>query len=387
MPEAALDAYQIYRHLRHNTPVSREADGPWQIACYDDVRTVLRDQKTFSSDVAQRGPNDPRTPSMLFSDPPLHSRLRKLVSRAFSPNRIATQREPITQRCEQLMVAMSKHKQVDLITALAAPLPVTVIAAMLGVEDGNMQQFKYWSDAIFGNIGDILFAQPTPEVEKASAEMNAYFTAKIEELRKHPQDHLLGNLIETETEDGKLSNEELLSFCALLLIAGNETTTGLILGSVQVFHNLPETFQQLKENPDLVPTFIEETLRFYSPFSMTVRRATCDVELRGQHIGAGELVLPLMASANRDENIFVDPDKFIIDRAANPHLGFGSGIHNCLGAALARLEGEIAVRGLIKYFDSVSIETYDPVTLSQFGGPEHLRVNLTCGRENAIGIS
>ena len=377
MPEAVLDAYQIYRHLRHNTPVSREVDGPWQIACYNDVRTVLRDQKTFSSDVAQRAPDDTRAPSMLFSDPPIHSRLRKLVSRAFSPNRIATQREPIAERCEQLMTKMSKHQQVDLITALAAPLPVTVIAAMLGVEDGNMEKFKYWSDAIFGNIGDILFAQPTPEVEKASAEMNAYFTAKIEELRQHPQDHLLGNLIETETDDGKLSNEELLSFCALLLIAGNETTTGLILGSVRVFHEIPETFQQLKENPDLVPTFIEETLRFYSPFSMTVRRATCDVELGGQHISAGELVLPLMASANRDETIFADPDKFIIDRATNPHLGFGSGIHNCLGAALARLEGEIAVRGLIEHFDSVSIETYEPATLSQFGGPEHLLVNLT----------
>jgi cytochrome P450 len=380
MPEAALDAYQIYRHLRHNTPVSREVDGPWQVACYDDVRTVLRDKKTFSSDVAQRAPDDTRAPSMLFSDPPIHSRLRKLVSRAFSPNRIATQREPISQRCEQLMTEMAKHQQVDLITALAAPLPVTVIAAMLGVEDGDMKKFKYWSDAIFGNIGDILFAQPTPEVEKASAEMNAYFTAKIEEIRKHPQDHLLGHLIETETEDGKLSNEELLSFCALLLIAGNETTTGLILGSVRVFHEIPETFQQLKDNPDLIPTFIEETLRFYSPFSMTVRRATCDVELRGQHISAGELVLPLMASANRDEDIFPDPDKFIIDRITNPHLGFGSGIHNCLGAALARLEGEIAVRGLIKHFDSVSIETYDPVTLSQFGGPEHLLVNLTRAR-------
>ncbi len=384
MSEAAIDAYQMYRHLRHSNPVSKEPDGPWQVACYEDVRTVLRDQKAFSSDVAQRAPDDKRAPSMLFSDPPVHSRLRKLVSRAFSPNRIATQREPIAQRCEQLMTEMAKHDQIDLISALAAPLPVTVIAAMLGVEDGNMNKFKYWSDAIFGNIGDILFAQPTPEVEEASAEMNAYFTQKIEELRKHPQDHLLGNLIETETEDGKLSNEELLSFCALLLIAGNETTTGLILGSVRVFHEMPETFDQLKANPDLIPTFIEETLRFYSPFSMTVRRATCDVELGGQLIKAGELVLPLMASANRDETIFTNPDEFIIDRSPNPHLGFGSGIHNCLGAALARLEGEIAVRGFIKHFDSISIETHDPVTLSQFGGPDSLLINLNRANSQEI---
>lgn len=375
--EEVVDAYQTYRNLRTHAPISREADGPWQVALYEDVKAVLRDHKTFSSDVAVKTPGETRAPSMLFSDPPVHSRLRKLVSRAFAPNRIASQREPIALRCEQLMSEMAKHQQVDLISALAAPLPVTVIAAMLGVEDGDMVTFKYWSDAIFGNIGDILFAQPTEEVETARAEMSAYFTSKIEQLRIEPQDHLLSHLVETETEDGKLSNEELLSFCGLLLIAGNETTTGLILGSVRVFHEMPEMLQKLKQNPDLVPTFIEETLRFYSPFSMTIRKASVDVEFAGEKITAGDLVLPLMASANRDERVFPNPDEFIIDRTPNPHLGFGLGLHNCLGASLARLEGEIAVRGMMKYFDRISIVSYDPVTLSQFGGPEKLMINLT----------
>jgi cytochrome P450 len=371
------DAYQIYRNLRHKAPVSREADGPWQVALYEDVKKVLREQSIFSSDVVIAAADEQRTPSMLFSDPPVHSRLRKLVSRAFAPNKIALQREPIVQRCDELMAAMAQHQQVDLIEALAAPLPVTVIAGMLGVDDGDMLAFKYWSDTIFSNIADILFAQMTPDVEKARDEMNAYFLGRIEELRLAPQDHLLSQLIETETEEGKLSNDELLSFCALLLIAGNETTTGLITASVRVFHEMPEVFAKLKTAPDLIPSFVEETLRYYSPFSATVRRCSSAVELAGVSIVPGELVLPLIASANRDEAMFPNPDEFVIDRSPNPHLGFGSGIHNCLGAALARLEGEIAVRGLTEHFDSISIVNYDPVDLSQFGGPKSLLVKLT----------
>jgi len=372
-----LNAYQVYRNLRHTTPVSREPDGPWQVALYDDVKKVLRDQSVFSSDVVMAAPEEQRTPSMLFSDPPIHSRLRKLVSRTFAPNKIALQREPIAERCEQLMQAMAQHQEVDLIDALAAPLPVTVIAGMLGVEDGDMLAFKHWSDTIFSNIGDILFAQATPEVEKARDEMNAYFIGRIEQLRLQPQDHLLSQLIETETEEGKLSDDELLSFCALLLIAGNETTTGLITASVRVFHEMPEVFAALKQDPELIPSFVEETLRFYSPFSATVRRCSTAVELSGVSIAPGELVLPLIASANRDETVFTNPDDFIIDRSPNPHLGFGSGIHNCLGAALARLEGEIAVRGLTEHFDAIAIVDYDPVDLSQFGGPKSLPVRLT----------
>ncbi|MFT5579738.1 MAG: cytochrome P450 [Paraglaciecola psychrophila] len=371
------DAYQLYRNLRHTAPVSREPDGPWQVALYDDVKKVLREQSVFSSDVVLAKPDEKRTPSMLFSDPPIHSRLRKLVSRTFAPNKIALQREPIALRCEELMVAMAQHKKVDLIDALAAPLPVTVIAGMLGVEDGDMLAFKYWSDTIFSNIADILFAEMTPEVEKARDEMNAYFIGRIAQLRLEPKDHLLSQLIETETEEGKLSDDELLSFCALLLIAGNETTTGLITASVRVFHEMPEIFAALNKDPDLIPSFVEETLRFYSPFSATVRRCSTAVELSGVTIAAGELVLPLIASANRDEAVFTDADNFVVDRSPNPHLGFGSGIHNCLGAALARLEGEIAVRGLIEHFQAITIVNYDPVDLSQFGGPKSLLVELT----------
>ncbi|MBT4519004.1 MAG: cytochrome P450 [Halieaceae bacterium] len=374
--EEPVDAYQYYRYLRENTPVSRVDDGPWQIARYNDVLDVLRDEKTFSSDVSTRPPEDRRSPSMLFSDPPIHNRLRKLVSRAFKPSHIESQRILIESQSEKLVSAMCMNSRADLVQSLAAPLPVTVIAHMLGVADGDIQVFKQWSDAIFGNIADILFASPSPEAEAAGEEMDAYFLQRIEEIRRQPADHLLGRLIETETEDGHLTNAELLSFCSLLLIAGNETTTGLITASVRIFDEFPESFYQLKQSPQLIPGFIEEALRFYSPFSATVRRATRDTTIGDTEIGKGDLVLPLMASANRDQDIFDQADSFIIDRNPNPHVAFGFGVHFCLGAHLARLEGEIAVTSLTRQLESISLVEDDHSQMSVLGGPTELLVDF-----------
>lgn len=374
--EVPVDPYHYYKMLRDDKPVERLDGGPWQLSRHADVHLVLRDNETFSSDVSIRPPEERGGPSMLFSDPPVHNRLRKLVSRAFKPSHIERQRELITERCQELIDAMQGETSVDLVAAMAAPLPVTVIAYMLGVEDGDIQTFKRWSDAIFSNIGDILFAEPSPAAVQSGEEMNAYFLERIAELRLEPKDHLLGRLVETETEDGMLSDEELLSFCRLLLIAGNETTTGLITASVRVFDEFPETIGQLHTDPSLIPTFIEEALRFYSPFSATVRRTTKDVEIAGTKIAKGELVIPLMASANRDERVFDRADEFVIDRAPNPHLAFGFGIHFCLGAHLARLEGEIAVAQLVKAFSKIKLDEEDHSQMSALGGPAELMVSL-----------
>ncbi len=374
---APIDPYEGYRQLRKNKPVSKIDDGLWQVASHELVQIVLRDHATYSSDVALRPPEERSTPSMLFSDAPIHNRLRKLVSHAFKPAHIESQRELITERCEELMLELKKHQQADLVDMMAAPLPVTVIAHMLGVADGDIRAFKSWSDAIFSNIADILFGTASPEAVKAGEKMDTYFLARIQELRASPKNHLLGRLVETETDDGKLSDEELLSFCRLLLIAGNETTTGLITGNVRILDEFPETLQQLKNNPALIPSFVEEALRFYSPFSATARRTTCDTELGGVSIPKGELVIPLMASANRDEKVFENPDKFVIDRAPNPHLAFGFGIHFCLGAHLARLEGEIFLQSLIKHIDTIALVEEDHSQMSDLGGPSCLMVNLT----------
>ena len=374
-PQADVNPYQGFKFLRDHAPVTQlEADGPWQVARHADVHAILRDHETYSSEVSIRPPEERGAPSMLFSDPPVHHRLRRLVSVAFKPSQIAKQEQQIRQRCGDLLDAMPKDTELDLVQALAAPLPVMVIAEMLGVEDGDMATFKAWSDEIFSNIGEILFGTPSPESERAAEEMNAYFLQRINDIRRATKDHLLGQLVETETEDGKLDDEELLSFCRLLLIAGNETTTGLITASARIFHEEPQTLVQLKEQPELAGSFVEEALRFYSPFSATVRRTSKDVEIAGQRIGAGELVVPLIASANRDERVFEAADTFRIDRNPNQHLGLGFGIHVCLGAHLARLEGKIVVEQMAQRYNSVSLANPQTATVGDLGGPKVLPI-------------
>ena len=373
-----MNPYEGFKLLREHAPVSQlEADGPWQVARHADVNAILRDHATFSSDVSMQPEEKRGAPSMLFSDPPVHHRLRRLVSVAFKPSQIQLQEEQIRLRCNDLLDAIPVNTEVDLVTALAAPLPVMVIAEMLGVEDGDMATFKAWSDEIFSNIGEILFGTPSPESERAAEEMNAYFLQRINDLREHPKNHLLGQLVATETEDGVLDDEELLSFCRLLLIAGNETTTGLITASARIFHENPNTLVELKQKPELAATFVEEALRFYSPFSATVRRTTKDVEIAGQKIAAGQLVVPLIASANRDEQVFTDPDKFKLDRDTNPHLAMGYGIHFCLGAHLARLEGKIVAEELARRYSNVTLTRPKTATVGDLGGPKELAVVLS----------
>ena len=372
-----LSPYDGFKLLRDHAPVTQiEADGPWQVARHADVHAVMRDHATFSSDVSIQPPEERGAPSMLFSDPPVHHRLRKLVSVAFKPSQIQKQEAQIRARCRALLDAMPTQSEVDLVQAVAAPLPVMVIAEMLGVEDGDMATFKAWSDEIFSNIGEILFGTASPESEAAAAEMNAYFLQRINHLRRNPNNHLLGQLVAIETEDGRLDDEELLSFCRLLLIAGNETTTGLITASARIFHEEPQTLAQLKQRPELSGAFVEEALRYYSPFSATVRRTTKDVELAGQTIGAGELVVPLIASANRDERVFDAPDTFVIERSPNPHLGMGFGIHFCLGAHLARLEGKIVVEQMAERYAQVVLANPEKAAIGDLGGPKELAVIL-----------
>ena len=376
-PQETMNLYEGFKLLRDHAPVTqREADGPWQVARHADVHAILRDHETFSSEVSIRPPEERGAPSMLFSDPPIHNRLRKLVSVAFKPGQIQLQEQQIRSRCNALLGAMPTDTELDLVQALAAPLPVMVIAEMLGVEDGDMAAFKAWSDEIFSNIGEILFGTPSAESEYAAQEMNAYFLQRINDIRRHPKEHLLGQLVATKTEDGKLDDEELLSFCRLLLIAGNETTTGLITASARIFHEEPDTLVQLKQNPQLAKNFVEEALRFYSPFSATVRRTTKDVEIAGQAIAAGELVIPLLASANRDERVFEAPDTFRLDRSPNPHLGLGFGIHVCLGAHLARLEGKIVVEQMAQRYRSIELVNAQASTVGELGGPKSLAVRL-----------
>ncbi len=374
---APADQYTEWARLRADQPISRDPEGPWRVARYDDVRHVLKTHVDFSSVVSERMSEDPDSvPTMLFTDPPGHDRMRALVSRAFTPRQVAAQSEQIAARCRSLMADFASDEQADLVTSFAAPLPVGVIATMLGVEDGDFVQFKRWSDAIFSNIGDILLATPSEASVEAGEEMSAYFLERIAELRRAPRQHLLSDLIQVETDQGRLSDGELLMFCFLLLIAGNETTTSLIVGCTRVFHDMPELFDRLKRSRREVPDFIEETLRFHSPFKVTLRRAARDLELAGQEIAKGDLLLPMIASANRDERVFVGADRFIADRSPNAHLAFGLGIHSCLGATLARLEGRIAVESMLDHLNGIELVDPTDPALDAFGAPNSIAVRL-----------
>ncbi len=374
---APVDQYAEWARLRADQPVSRDPGGPWRVARYDDVRHVLKTHGDFSSLVSERMSEDPDSaPTMLFTDPPEHDRLRALVSRAFTPRQVAAQSQQIEARCRALMADFASDERADLVTSFAAPLPVGVIATMLGVEDGDFVQFKHWSDAIFKNIGDILLATPNEASVKAADEMRAYFLDRIGELRRSPRAHLLSDLIQVDTEEGRLTDDELLMFCFLLLIAGNETTTSLIVGCTRVFHEKPELFDHLKRSRQGIPDFIEETLRFYSPFKVTLRRAARDLELAGQEIAKGELLLPMIASANRDERVFENADRFIADRSPNPHLAFGLGIHSCLGATLARLEGRIAIESMLDQLNGIELVDPTDPELDAFGAPNSIAVRL-----------
>ena len=376
-PPTGPEIYAEYEDLRAHRPVSRNEGEPWRVARYEDVRHVLKTHADFSSEVSERMQQDENsTTTMLFTDPPAHDRLRALVSSAFTPRQIDLQEEQIEARCETLMRDFAANETGDLITAFAAPLPVGVIATMLGVEDGDFVEFKRWSDTIFTDIGEILIGTPSPAAIAAGGEMSAYFQERIARLRETPQEHLLSDLVYVDTEEGRLTDGELLMFCFLLLIAGNETTTSLIVGCARMFDERPDIFDRLRASPDLIPTFIEETLRFHSPFKATLRRAARDLEIAGQPIAKGDLILPLIASANRDERAFHRPAEFILDRKPNPHLAFGLGIHSCLGASLARMEGRIAVASMLRHLDGISLCDPQMPELDGFGAPASVKVEL-----------
>ncbi len=377
-PAVQENPYPVFAGMRANAPVMQFGPlGLWLVTKYDDVVRVLRDPETFSSQVGVEPADDEvRSPSILFDDPPIHTRMRGLISKAFTPRVIALQRDTITENCEAMIASMCAKDTADIVAELAYPLPVMVIANMLGVQDGDMATFKRWSDAIIENVGAMVLSGDQSGVAEINVEFDAYFMTQIRKLREHREDNLLSELIHAETEDGHLSNSDLLVICRVLLVAGNETTTGLIVNAVRAFSEFPDEMTRLRENPHLIPSACEEVLRFYAPFPGTFRKATRDVELSGVTIPAGARVIPLMASANRDESQFDNPDEFRIDRDPNRHVGFGMGIHYCLGAPLARLEGEIAINILLRHVKAVTIVESVAGELMRPGGPKELHVTF-----------
>jgi len=331
------------------------------VARYADVRAVLLDHANFSS--AQLGGGNfeeqnnlfGEDPSMLVADPPVHTRLRKLVSRDFTPRRIRELEPRIREMSAQLVDAAARKGSLDVMADIANVLPVMVIAEMLGVPPDLYQTFKHWSDKIIES-DNVLPGMPMPDdIVTAMKELRGYFSQEIDKRRGKPGPDLVSALVAAHEQNEALSAGELLAFVVLLLLAGNETTTNLIGNGMLALGSNPDQLAMLRARPELMPRAIDEMLRYDGPVQSTFRTPTRDTNVGGTVIKAGTGTFVIVAAANRDPAHFPNPDKFDITRDASGHVAFGEGIHFCLGSGLARMEGAIAFGTMLERFPKLRL--------------------------------
>lgn len=316
---------------------------------YAEVERVLSDHEQFSSEIGRM--------SILHTDPPRHRKLRNLVTQAFTPRAVEALRPRIVQITNDLLDQVTPLGEMELMRDLAVPLPVIVIAEMLGIPIQDRDRFKAWTDA-FITGGDSLL-----DHVQAQREMTQYFGRLIEDRRRQPREDLISALLAASVDGEALDQSELLTFCILLLIAGNETTTNLLGNAVLCLEDNPDAARELRAEPALIPAAIEEVLRYRSPVQGNLRRARRRVVLADQVVSAGEMVMAYIGSANRDPAQFRNPDDFILARSPNRHLGFGHGIHFCLGAPLARLEAAVALDALQRRVGALRVDPAHPIEL------------------------
>jgi len=343
-----LNPFPYYRQMRVTSPVFYALEfRSWFVTRYDDVQRVVDDPALFSSEQAIRSRLDEKksAPTLLWTDPPRHSQLRSLVSQAFNPRTIAALAPRITQIVHTHLDAVASAGRMDIVRDLANPLPIIVIAELLGIPSSDQAQFKHWSDLIVGTARQ--------EKKQAVIAMNAYFLTIVARRRDQPQDDLISALLPAQIEGRHLTDAEILSFCRLLLVAGHETSTNLIGSALLTLDEYPDAMAELRADLSLIPAAVEAVLRYRTPIQRLRRIATSDTVLAGCTIKAGEIVSPILGSANRDEAHFKQPELFSIPRIPERHLGFGHGIHFCLGAALARLETKLALEALLARFTQI----------------------------------
>jgi cytochrome P450 len=348
-----IDQFAWYARMRHESPVHVDAHtGVISVFGYDDTQRTLSEYASFSSERGGSHASEEQaiSASMISSDPPRHRRLRNLVTQAFTPRAVA-QLEPriaaiVADLLDQVSApgaaGSSQGERIDFIETFASPLPVTVIAELLGVPPERRADFRRWSDALVSNSG----AGGWSGAATAQREMAMYFGEMIGRRRAEPRDDLISHLISAEMDGQRLTPVELIGFCVLLLVAGNETTTNLLGGAVLAFDEHPEQWERLRAEPALIPAAVEEVLRYNSPVQSMFRSARAGARLGETVAWEGQPVVAWIGSANRDEAQFEHPERFDITRAPNRHLAFGHGIHFCLGAPLARLEARVALEAL-----------------------------------------
>ena len=365
----AQDPYPVYAALRERGPVHRSRlMNAWLFSRHADIDIILRDHQRFSND-PRKGTlsRDQRAKlpaedefTMLFLDPPDHKRLRALVNKAFTPKAVNALEPHIRSLLGSLLDDIGDPASFDLMQAVAQPLPVIVIAEMLGIPPEDRAQFKIWSDQRARTLEPMITPREREVAENASRALDAYFLPIIRERRAAPQDDIVSALAQAEEEGDRLTEREMLNMLRLLLIAGNETTTNLIGNGFLALLRYPDQLQRLRDDPSLIPLAVDELLRFDSPVQTDFRRALTDCDVNGFPLKPRENIVLLLGSANRDPDVFENPDTLDVGRGDRSHLSFGRGIHHCIGAPLARLEGRIVLEMLLERFSQISLRGERP---------------------------
>ena len=352
-PDVIENPFPFYAYLREHAPVYWiEPLHAWALSRYADVDFALRNPQVFpSSGFTNQTLGDlnptPEVPWILDMNPPDHTRLRKLVNKGFLPRLICNLEPRVQEITRQLIASLRGQTEGDLVPALSGPLPTTVIAEMLGVEDDRLNDFKRWSDDVVLGTSRPSDGVIRTRVRESGAALRAYFERLIERRRTDPGEDVITALVRAEEEYDTLTSAEILGLAILLLLAGNETTTNLIGNAVRNLLNHLAELAKVRADRTLVPSLVEEVLRYDSPVQLIPRQTAREVELEGGKIPAGAIVFLLLGSANRDERKFPQPDRFDVTRNPQDHVAFGYGIHYCLGAPLARLEARIALESLL----------------------------------------
>ena len=396
-PEVQDDPYPYYAELRDKAPVVWvESMQSWAVSRYVDVDFALRNPGLFSSKLWNAAASGdlvtvPEAPGILSMDPPDHSRMRKLANKGFTPRLIRGMEPHVRGITQELLSPLSKQDQIaqfDLVPTLSVPLPIIVIAEMLGVGPERRTDFKRWSDDIVRSLNHPTDETVRAEIRQSNAELRDCLGQMIERRRVDPRDDLLTALVQAEEERQVLTSIEILGLTVLLLVAGNETSTNLIGNALLALLDHPDELAKVRADRTLIHALVEEALRYDSPVQVLYRHTTQEVELEGGTIPAGATVLLLLGSANRDERQFPEPDRFEIARNPQDHVGFGYGIHYCLGAPLARLEGRIALEALLFDFPPFSqvLEHVPRITSYLVRGPQTLPLLFEARRKAAASV-
>lgn len=363
-------------------PVWRDDEGRYHVFRHADVTRIVADPATFSSDTVTRlsgGEASPPPGTLLLMDPPKHRKMRRLVTQAFGARRVEALGERIRELATELLDAI-EGPETDLVDAFANPLPVTVIAELLGVPFADLDRFQAWADCLLTDRPDD--PEGAERLSTTVGQMHSYLAERVRLAREEPGDDLLGTLVAAEVDGETLDDLEVISFAALLLLAGHVTTAVLLGNTLLCLDDAPDELAALRADPSRVPDVVEEVLRLRPPFLSVERVTTCEVEIGGVTLPENAMIYLWLLSANRDERVFAEPDAFRPGRPESAQVAFGHGIHYCLGAPLARMEGRIALSLMLERF--TAIEVRDDVALSWHQGnvlgARHLPLRLEVGR-------